>query len=196
MPDFHKTHLILVVALLIPAFTFAAPQAQPGDVGLRHDIQVLADYGAISGPVTTWPISWDAVLMDLERIKADDVVLPNAVIPTFERILARAQRETGSRQHIIVGHVSAAEKPTQIRGFADTPRERGEIGAGYSWFGDRLSIDLNVAYVDKPVDGEEVRADGSQIGVNLGNWTVAASTMDRWWGPGWDGSIILSNNAP
>ena len=195
MPILHKIHLVLVIGLLSPALVFAAPQAQPGDVGLRHDIQVLADYGAISGPVTTWPIAWDAVLMDLERIKAEDVLLPNAVIPTFERILARAQWETGSRQHVVVGHVSAAEKPTQIRGFSNTPRERGEIGAGYSWFGDRLSIDLNVAYVDQPVDGEEVRADGSQIGVNLGNWTVAASTMDRWWGPGWDGSIILSNNA-
>ena len=195
MPIPHKIRLFLAIGLLSPALTFAAPQAQPGDVGLRHDIQVLADYGAISGPVTTWPISWDAVLMDLERIKAEDVVLPNAVIPTFERILARAQWETGSRQHVIVGHVSGAEKPTQIRGFADTPRERGEIGAGYSWFSDRLSIDLNVSYVDAPVDGEEVRADGSQIGVNLGNWTVAASTMERWWGPGWDGSLILSNNA-
>ncbi len=184
-----------MLGLLLPASAFAAPQAQPGDIGLRHDIQVLADYGAISGPVTTWPLSWDAVLMDLERIRSEDVVLPNAVLPTFERVFARATWETGSRQHVFTAHVAAAEKPTQIRGFAGTPRERGEIGAGYSWFGDRLSIDLNVAYVDKPFDGEEVRADGSEIGVNLGNWMVAASTMDRWWGPGWDGSIILSNNA-
>ena len=33
------------------------------------------------------------------------------------------------------------------------------------------------------------------IGVVAGNWSIAASTQDRWWGPGWDGSIILSNNA-
>ena len=195
MQNPYKFHLILLIGLLFPALTFAAPQAQPGDAGLRHDIQVLADYGAISGPVTTWPLSWDAVLMDLERIKSEDVVLPNAVLPTFERLLARAQRETGNGQHSFVGHVSAAQEPAQIRGFSNTPRERGEIGAGYSWFSDRLSLDLSVAYVDKPVDGEEVRADGSQIGVNLGNWTVAASTMNRWWGPGWDGSLILSNNA-
>ena len=40
-----------------------------------------------------------------------------------------------------------------------------------------------------------MRADGSQLGVDLGNWSIAASTYDHWWGPGWDGSLILSNNA-
>jgi len=195
MARLHIIYLSLAVYLLSAAQAFAAPQAQPGDVGLRHDIQVLADYGAISGPITTWPLSWDALLMDLEKIQSEDVVLPNAVLPTFQRVLARAQWETRRGAHSIVGRVSGAEEPLQIRSFSNTPRERGEIGAGYSWFGDHLSIDLNVAYVDEPADGEDVRADGSQIGVNLGNWTVAASTMDRWWGPGWDGSLILSNNA-
>ena len=46
-------NLFIALALLASASTFAAPLAAPGDMGLRHDIQVLADYGAISGPVTT-----------------------------------------------------------------------------------------------------------------------------------------------
>jgi capsule assembly protein Wzi len=187
--------ILFALAILASSAAVPAPLAAPGDMALRHDIQVLADYGAISGPVTTWPLSWDALLADLERIKSDDVVLPNAVIPTFNRILARAQREARRGQHSITGRLSAAEEPTQIRGFSNTPREQGEIGAGISWFSKHLSIDLNASYVDQPVDGEDVRADGSQIGVDLGNWSVAASTMDRWWGPGWDGSLILSNNA-
>ena len=91
---FLRDWLILVCLLLVPWVVAAAPQAQPGDPGLRHDIQVLADYGALSGPVTTWPISWDAVLHDLERVETGDVVLPNRVIPTYERVLAKARRET------------------------------------------------------------------------------------------------------
>jgi len=195
MPKLHTICISLAVCLLAAAQASAAPQAQPGDVGLRHDIQVLADYGAISGPITTWPLSWDALLMDLERVESDGVVLPNAVLPTFERVLSRARWETRRGAHGLRARVAAAEAPLQIRSFSNTPRERGEIGAGYSWLGDHLSIDLNVAYVDDPSDGEEVRADGSQIGVDLGNWSIAASTMERWWGPGWDGSLILSNNA-
>jgi hypothetical protein len=33
------------------------------------------------------------------------------------------------------------------------------------------------------------------IGAVVGNWSISANTLQRWWGPGWDGSIILSNNA-
>jgi len=29
----------------------------------------------------------------------------------------------------------------------------------------------------------------------LGNWVVSAGAVDRWWGPGWQDSLILSNNA-
>ena len=184
-----------VAFFIFSASVAAAPEARPGDSGLRHDIQVLADYGAISGPVTTWPISWDALLADLEFVQANDVVLPNKVLPTFSRVLARAQREAGRGQVSFGGSLAGAEEPVNIRGFTNTPREQGELQAGISWFGDHLSLDLNVAAVDDPADGEDVRPDGSQLGVDLGNWSIAASTMDRWWGPGWDGSLILSNNA-
>ena len=40
-----------------------------------------------------------------------------------------------------------------------------------------------------------MRPDGSLVALELGNVSIAASTMDRWWGPGWDGSQILSSNA-
>ncbi|MFP6829356.1 MAG: capsule assembly Wzi family protein, partial [Gammaproteobacteria bacterium] len=41
----------------------------------------------------------------------------------------------------------------------------------------------------------QMLADGSYLGVALGNWFLSASATDRWWGPGRDGSMILSNNA-
>jgi len=190
-----QVRLVIILLFGLQSFALAAPQAQPGDVGLRHDIQVLADYGAISGPVTTWPISWDALLADLEYVQANDIVLPNNVLPTFNRILKRAQREAGRGNTDFKGHVAGAESPAQIRGFSNTPRARGELRAGVSWFSEHVSLDLNVTAVDEPADGEDVRPDGSQLGFDLGNWSIAASTMDRWWGPGWDGSLILSNNA-
>jgi hypothetical protein len=44
-------------------------------------------------------------------------------------------------------------------------------------------------------DGKRFRADGSYLGVNVGNFMISAGLMERWWGPGWDGSLILSTNA-
>lgn len=37
--------------------------------------------------------------------------------------------------------------------------------------------------------------DGSYIGFSKNNWLMSLGSIERWWGPGWDGSLILSNNA-
>jgi hypothetical protein len=185
----------LLFGLALVTTARAGPVIAPGDVGLRHEIQLLADYGVIRGPVTTWPLAWDAVEADLRRSQDEEMILPVAVERARDRLLARAERESQRGRHRVKGRLSVAEKPIVIRGFADTPREEGEIRAGYEYFSDRFTIDLNVSGVDNPADDESVRPDGSLIALELGNISIAASTMDRWWGPGWDGSQILSNNA-
>jgi hypothetical protein len=91
--------------------------------------------------------------------------------------------------------IAAAEEPARIRGFGNTPRETGEVAAGVSWTGKRVSVEVSGQAVSSPHDGRRYRADGSMIGVVLGNYSLAVSTMERWWGPGWDGSLILSSNA-
>ena len=35
----------------------AGPVIAPGDIGLRHEIQLLADYGVNRGPVNTSPLA-------------------------------------------------------------------------------------------------------------------------------------------
>ncbi len=83
--------LLLIILLASPA-AFAAPAIQPGDIGLRHDIQVLADYGVIRGPVSTWPLSWDAIATDLRMARDEDMILPVAVEQVLQRMLLRAER--------------------------------------------------------------------------------------------------------
>ncbi len=38
-------------------------------------------------------------------------------------------------------------------------------------------------------------ADGSFVDIGLYHWRVGGGAVSRWWGPGWDSSLILSNNA-
>jgi hypothetical protein len=114
---------------------------------------------------------------------------------TFDRLLARANRETMRRDARMNTRLSGAENPIRIRGFTNAPREEGELQAGFSWAGERFSIDLNGTGAYEPLDDKEGRVDNSRIAFDFANFTVAASTMDRWWGPGWDGSLILGNNA-
>ena len=43
-------------ALLLAAGAAAAdPWIEPGDAGLRHDLQLLADAGILDAPLTAWP---------------------------------------------------------------------------------------------------------------------------------------------
>jgi hypothetical protein len=90
---------------------------------------------------------------------------------------------------------AGAEKPRIIRSFENTPREEGEAIAGVSWVGERFAINLRATYTDNPLDGDEFRPDGSYVGMVLGNWMLSAGWQERWWGPGRDGSTILSTNA-
>ena len=196
----HPPRTVATLTLVVLAALWAGrgaeaanPLVPAGDLFLRQDVQLLADAGVLRGPVTTWPLAWAPLLADLGRV--DGQGWSTAVALAAARVRERAEAETSAREFQYRAGLSGAEQPMRWRSFADTPREKGELTAGVSWLGDRLSIELNGQVVNSPDDGEEYRADGSQIAVAAGNYSIAASTLDRWWGPGWDGSLILSNNA-
>jgi len=188
-----QIRLIAAVILLVSSTVRAGPNIPAGDLVLRHDIQRLADFGVIRGPVTTWPLAWGPVLNDIAQQDASK--LPPAILSSLLRVRDRANWETRTQELTFTTTVAAADNATRIRSFQNTPRGKAEVAAGTSWIGDWFSIDLNVQAVDSDQDDEELRADDTMIGVIVGNWSIAASTQQRWWGPGWDGSLILSNNA-
>ena len=172
----------------------AGPSIAVGDSALRHDIQRLADYGILGGPVTTWPLAWGPILEDINKRDIESGLPPDVAV-SLSRVRQRARQETETDQLLYRARLSGAQDPARIRSFQNTPREKGEVAFGLSYIGERFSVDLNVSAAVDPSDDKEFRADGSQISLALGNYTIGVSTMDRWWGPGWDGSLILSNNA-
>lgn len=176
------------------AFACADPWAAPGDLSLRSDLQLLADEGLVRTPMTSWPLSWADVSRDLEAVRSTSLRTPS-LEDAYERVRRESRRQT--RVGVVNGHVEAsiAEKPAIIRGFEDTPREEGELGGGVDWIGDRFAARLQLRRVSSPVDGQGTRLDGSYVGVTLGNLMLSVGYMEKWWGPGWAGSLILSSNA-
>ena len=184
---------VLLAAAACCASAEAGPFIDPGDLALRHDIQRLSDRNIIKGPVTTWPLAWGPLLDDLGDVDVSS--LPPSIADSVLRLRHRAQIETQSNVLGFQAELGLAAEPTRIRGFRDTPRGEVEVSAGAEWLGDWLSAELNVQYVDGDPEVDEYRADGSMLGIVAGNWSISANTLERWWGPGWDGSLILSNNA-
>ncbi len=185
--------LACLLACIPLSVTLAGPYIPAGDLLLRHDIQRLADAGVITGPVTTWPLAWGPIIADLSAADASQV--DPAVAASLVRVRDRANWETQSGELTFKARVGIADNVTRIRSFQNTPRGKAEVSAGVGWIGEWFNIELNGQGVDSDQDSEEGRLDNSMLGVVVGNWSIAASTQERWWGPGWDGSLILSNNA-
>jgi len=184
------------LSLLLIAFAGSAATAGPyipaGDLGLRHDLTVLSDAGIISGPVSTWPLAWGPILADIRR--SNPTSLEPAVTDALLRVRDRAAWETRSHELTVNAKVGGSDNRPRIRSVQNTPRGRGEVGIGFGWLDDKFSIELNGQMVDEDGD-DDYRLDDTLLGVVVGNWSISASTQQRWWGPSWDGSLILSNNA-
>ena len=82
-----------------------------------------------------------------------------------------------------------------LRAFAPEPRSDGVVGVSGETGGERWSARLDLSLHGDAQDDQSVRPDGSYLAGQAGNWVVSAGWLDRWWGPGWDGSLIWSNNA-
>jgi len=184
---------VFFVSLGIAVVGRADPWLAPGNEGLRSDIQLLADAGILRGPVTTWPMSWPDIARDALGTSIADLDDNTADALLRVQRLARAASARGYAGHGL--RVSAAHEPTQLRDFADTPREEVELAVRASWLGDHFAANLQGSVTAGPDDDKRFRPDGSYLGVSIGNFMISAGYMERWWGPGWDGSLILSTNA-
>ncbi|MBT8443010.1 MAG: capsule assembly Wzi family protein [Gammaproteobacteria bacterium] len=183
---------IVSLGVLASVSSHAGPWVTTGDSSLRSDIQILADGGRILSPTMMWPMAWGDIMAALDE-RGDDWTPEETA--ALIRVKKRMQFETRTGSLRLKAHASIAENPVDIRSFEDTPREKGEVGIGFEYTGDWWATSVQGQWIRDPQDGDEWRADDSYIGVALGNWMLSASITDRWWGPGWQSSLILSNNA-
>ena len=163
---------------------------ESGDAALRMDLQLLNDAEVIRLPVNTWPMPRAAVEYALSNAK-EHFVVNASVSAALDRVKARVQLRPGVR----VGAWVAGGEPGLLRDFNSFARERGELGAHADLDSGRFSVSLKVSGAADPADDEALRADGSHATVQLGNWLVSAHTLERFWGPSHESSLILSNNA-
>ncbi len=154
--------LLLVLGLAEPAH--AGPWLDPGDTGLRHDLQLLADSGVIGTPVTAWPLSWGDIAAQISGLEQ----VPDAAAGALARVRSRLRDEGLSTGLRLGAEASIGTEPRLIRDFEDLPRGKGEVAGKLEWTGDRTALRLVAQYVADPDDDRELRADGSYAGLALG----------------------------
>jgi hypothetical protein len=183
---------VLTLLQLACAGAFAGGDwLESGDVILRNDLLLLNDAGVIRTPVTHWPVPVESVRYALENAK--EHFATNSAVSTA--LLRVRERVNPPPRGVRFAATARAGHAALLRDFDSLAREDGELTAGMRYETGRFAASLNITGVADPDDGQEVRADGSHLTMALGNWLVSAHTLDRWWGPGHESSLILSNNA-
>lgn len=189
----------LPLALPLLACIYAArassdPWIAPGDARLRHDLQLLSDAGIVRAPLTAWPVPWAEVARDVQSVP-NDVRRPEYVDAALARVRAAARDATTVGIPAWNARIAGSAEPMTLRRFSDVPREEGEATVGVQYTGERFAYRLQATGVADADDDQDIRADGSYVGMVLGNWILSAGYIDRWWGPGWEGSLIYGTNA-
>ncbi len=179
---------ILFLELLI--FNFGEPFLTPNDPFIRHEIRLLGDEGGFDGMQNTWPLDLGRLSSGLQESVYNSELLDN-----------RLSEEANSGFSPIYTTLGIADDRITARGFGPEPRSSFATNASVSWMNDRFAakLSLNAFYgMEKDWKGrvdEGFALDGSYIAARLGNWSASFGQQERWWGPGWDGSLILSTNA-
>ena len=167
----------------------ASPWAAVGDMQLRNDVEILARHGVISGPVNTWPISWKQITRNLSRTAEMD-------LPPYVRLAVMRVKEKIPGKFRTAVRIQATNNPAIVRGFATTARNDLDADATLEYNNSDSGTTIHIQGGYRKGNGEDyTHLDGSYLSQDMGNWSAYAGAFDRWWGPGRESTLIMSNNA-
>lgn len=187
--------LLGLAGACLPAVAFAQGFFLPAtDSRLRDDIALLVDEGVINLPVNAWPLPARDVADAVERVDVGSILEPG-----LQAALLHVQRRTrpadnAGEWQLREVSVTAGEEGL-LRDNATLGRDYLEVSSRGGATTDRWGLALQVTGVASPQDRKDWRLDGTELTVRWGNWLFSANALSRWWGPGRDGSLILSTNA-
>ncbi|TAM93522.1 MAG: capsule assembly Wzi family protein [Rhodanobacteraceae bacterium] len=189
----------LVVLFVAPAVAVAGtlPWLGVGNAGLRSDVELLAAYGLVDGPITTWPIPTRQILRGLSDQSRLDAA-PPAVRGAAQRVLAHLSHHEGDQGGNLhpLAMVATTNAPALVRTFGTQARDQADVGVGgdydSDWFSARVLVGGQASYHGHR---KTFSPDGSYVGALTGNLQFYGGWLDQWYGPGEVSSLILSNNA-
>ncbi len=176
--------------MLSSSLSFAEPWIDTSNVYLKSQIQYLSATGYIKTPITTYPLMWHDIANDLKNVSVKS--LNSHSQSAYFYVMHQLKLAKRNQKTI---EVNAAITDKRFTSFGDNFRDKNNIGIKTTWMTNSFAMKVATSYNPSPIDDEKVRYDGSYIAGYLGNWSLSIGMQDRWWGPGWDSNLALSNNA-
>ena len=179
---------LIVFSLII--HSYAEPFITPDNIFVKREITYQKQNESLFF-AGRWPLDFGS--LDLEYIIENKQKFPNI----HEKFI-NSEMYGFSPWEVSLG---VSSDHFLQRGFSYIPRSHLSSHAEVSWMNDYFASKLslnNYSFMEKDWKGrvhDGLSLDGSYFSARLGNWSTTLGLVDRWWGPGWDGSIILSTNA-
>ncbi len=193
----HKRNIVIAILPFL-AFNFnleASPWLDTGDMKLRHELQLLSDAGMLNTPLTTWPLTSKDIHKGLKKNNKNVTSLRPELLEALTNINKHLADEDSSAGFKV--KAEARTKKLLIRDFSGEGREDGSVSYDREWSSPTVDIRLKASLAEKSnhSNDQTFRLDESYISTNFSKWKFTVGQQSRWWGPSWDGSLILSNNA-
>ena len=182
-----------LAASLFAACTAAAADPSPPwmpDAAARHRLELLADDAGLELPLTHWPLPRGAVEDALDA-------LPGALTPALADARAQLRQELQAQDRSQFT-LRLRGRGEILSGFGDDATPGSGLGVRSSTLatphlalqaGARIDAQPGRSAVKLRLDGTALATEA--LGVQLQAWSHRS-----WWGPGWQDSLVLGNNAP
>ena len=183
----------LIIGALPATVAGAMPFLEPDDTLLRQDLEYLNDRGVIHLPITSWPLTLPSV--QIAVASATEAPLDPSLAAALARVQSRVLRESKLGYGFSRTRIALSDNSRRLRIFDESPRANAEADATFGYFGDRFAGQVRLGVAANAQDSQSFRADGSYLAGVFGNAIVSAGWQDKWWGPGWGGTLGLSTSA-
>jgi len=180
----------IISSILLNFQTLAEPWIDTSDIYLKSNIQLLADTGKIITPVTTYPLMWHDIITDLKKIDQSDLTSNQKSAYYYVKHQFKLASKNQTR---IKAQIGIENK--RFTSFGDSHSNKNSIAVHSSIMHGNFAAKIAPSYTQSPIDGEKNRFDESYMAAFMGNWVLSFGRQNRWYGPTWDTSFSLTNNA-
>ncbi len=190
---FIKSPILIFIVGVFSQASLASPWVSVGDQRVFHQLTLLNDAGVIDVSLTTWPLMWSDIKLELDAL---DWTALNEIQRTAARELQfemRYQTRQGVKKRV---KVHTGDSRSLLEGFEQKPIEQHGLTQVLDWDGEQWAAQLQTNITSEPGDDEfETQWDGSYVAYATDYWVMGAGAIDRWWGPGYQSSLILGASA-
>ena len=180
----------------------ATPWADSDDVQVRHNLQILADAGAVNLSVSTYPLMWGALIEVLQGVDTRNL-RPHERNAYMQVMAALEFHRQGGYTG---GQISGQSNSDGERGFGQRQHEKGTIEITRELKGDHSAFRLQTAWRTGREtrfgrqDKQELSFAGSYLATVvtsevLGSWVLSADQLYTWWSPSYENDGMHTRSA-